>query len=133
MAHIWKAAVQPVLSYTTQSMCLRKSDFQALDQIQSRSLKAALGLSKICKNTPLLQALKIHKISDLISGYTLSLLKSHFSNNSISQKIYSFLLKKHTLGAMTGHNDLIIRCNDICQNNGISVWKFVFYDNYTNV
>jgi hypothetical protein len=50
----------------------------------------------------LLQALKIHKISDLISGYTLSLLKSYFSNNSISRTFYSFLLKKTYVGCYDG-------------------------------
>ena len=79
------------------------------------------------------QALKIHKISDLINGYTLSLLKSHFNNNSISRKFYSFLLRRHSFGDMIGHNDLISRCKNICQNNGISMWKFVFDDKYTNI
>ena len=133
MSHIWKVAVQPVLSYATQSLFIRKSDCQALDRTQSRILKAALGLSKFCKNTPLLQALKIQKISDLISEFTLNLLKSHFHNNAISCKFYSFLLRKHTLGDMVGHNDLITRCHNICQNNGISMWKYVFDDHYTNI
>ena len=94
MDHIWNVAVQPVLSYATQSLCLRKSHLQALDRTQSRLLKAALVLSKICKNTPLCQALKIHKISDLINEYTLSLLKSHFNNNSISRKLNLLLSSK---------------------------------------
>ena len=133
IADIWKVALQPVLLYATQSMSLRRSDRIALELTQSRLVKSSLGLSKFCKNTPLFQALDIQKISDIIDGYTLNILKSHFNNDSRSRKLYACLLKKHSIGEMVGHNDLITRSNNICQHYNISMWKFVFDDKYSNL
>ena len=126
MSHIWNVAVQSVLTYGIQCIPLKVCDIQNLDKTQTRLLKSALGLSKYCKNTALLQALKVHKVSDLLKLYTLDLLKCHLFSNSASKHFYMFLTRQHSLGVMKGHNDLISRCKSICNNNQISLWKYMF-------
>ena len=91
IADIWEVAVQPVLLYATQSIYLCKSNCIALELTQSQHVKSSLGLSKFCKNMPLFQALKLQKISDILDGYYLNMLKSNFNNDSRSHRFYACL------------------------------------------
>ena len=57
--YLWIAALRPVLLYRLSAVHVTKKDQSALDKTQSRLLKTALGVSKLCRNTPLLDALRI--------------------------------------------------------------------------
>jgi hypothetical protein len=56
VAHIWSAAIRPILMYGTKSLFLTKTALSELDKLQAKLLKTALGLSRYCWSTPLLNA-----------------------------------------------------------------------------
>ena len=130
MAHVWRTAIQPILTYSIQCLPLTKTSVQAMDKAQSRLLKAALGLTKFCKSTPLLHALKISKISLLSDVYTLDLIKSHFSNGAKGRCFYSYMLLQYDRGHLSSHNNLVVRSKTICSTNDISLFKYILDDSY---
>lgn len=130
MAHIWKTAIQPILLYATQCFTLKKKSLDELDRIQARLLKSSLGLSKFCRNTPLLQALKIQKPSTLIDAYNLDLIRSHFSTFSKGRIFYTFMLKQHMSGRLNGHDNLLNRVRAVSDKHGVSVMKYIFDNEY---
>ena len=76
MTRIYKQAVQPVLLYGMNCVFQNKKSIQSLDTAQGNFLKAAIGISKSCRTTPLLDGLEIHKIHKDIRIQELGLLKS---------------------------------------------------------
>jgi hypothetical protein len=63
MRCVWNAAIRPVLSYGLSSIHVPGKYMDTIEKTQSKLMKAAIGLSKYCRNTPLLKAMKIHRIS----------------------------------------------------------------------
>ena len=59
IAHIYKTAIQPILTYGCSTIKLKPNDVDELERVQASMIKAALGLSKYSKNTPILRALNI--------------------------------------------------------------------------
>ena len=59
ISHIFKAAVQPVLTYGMECVFQSKSALHLAQSAQTKLLKASLGLKTSCKSSPLLQALII--------------------------------------------------------------------------
>ncbi len=43
--HLWKAMVQPILLYATQSLPLSKTDIIEMDKLQAKLIKSALGFT----------------------------------------------------------------------------------------
>ena len=91
-AHLWKSALQPVLSYACQSLPLYKTDIQNMDKIQAKLIKTSLGLSKYMRTTPLLNALYINSISDVIDVYTLNMYKMIMFSNTGAKSLYTHIL-----------------------------------------
>jgi hypothetical protein len=91
IAHIWKTAIRPVLSYSTQCLSLCNKSIQELDRTQARLLKSALGISKYCKSTQLLEALNVHTISTLINVYSMDLIRSHFRKTTKGKLFYYYV------------------------------------------
>ena len=75
---IWAKACGPILTYGCETINLRMKHCQDLDKLQSKLLKTALGLSKFARTNPLLEALEIPKISDVVDDNMLSLIKKTF-------------------------------------------------------
>ena len=65
-AHMFNVAIQPILTYGCTTLNFTLSSVKELDKVQAKLLKSALGLPKFCHNTPLLQALKVKKIDNLL-------------------------------------------------------------------
>ncbi len=63
MTRIYKQAVQPVLLYGMNCVFQNKKSIQSLDTAQGNFVKAAIGISKSCRTTPLLDGLEIHNLS----------------------------------------------------------------------
>ena len=55
--------------------CFLDNDIDELEKVQASLIKAALGLSKYSRNTPILRALKIKKIGRILDERHLSLTK----------------------------------------------------------
>ena len=130
MAHIWKTALQPVLTYGVQCLPLSKKKLKEMDRTQARLLKTSLGLSKFCRNTNLLQAMKIQPVSVLSDIYTLDLLSAHMKNNAKGREFYSYILSQYKSGQFSSHVSLVNRCASVCQSRNILLFKYLFLDDY---
>ena len=97
ISYVWRTALQPILTYAVQCVGISKTKLKEMDRIQARLLKSSLGISKYCRNTSLLQAMKVQPVSTLSDIYTLDLLSSHMKNNANGRTFYSYLLS-HTSG-----------------------------------
>ena len=69
-AHMFNVAIQPILTYGCTTLNFTLFSVKELDKVQAKLLKSALGLPNFCHNTPLLQALKVKKIDNLLTGTT---------------------------------------------------------------
>ena len=57
IAHMYKTAIQPILTYSCSTIKLKPNDIDELEKVQASLIKAALGLFKYSRNTPILRAL----------------------------------------------------------------------------
>ena len=131
IVYVWNSAIRPVLTYGINCVHLSKSSLSDAEKIQSKLLKAALGIHKYCKSTPLLQAVRVMKILQTHEISSLDLMKSIFCNKSRARSFYLHLLNMHYRGKLKGHTDLISRCNRICVNNGILPLRYIFDKQYS--
>ncbi len=94
-SHLWKAMIQPILLYATQSLSLSKSDIVEMDKLQAKLRKSALGFTKYYRTTPLLNAMNVNRIANLRNIYTVDLLKSMFFSRSQAIEFYSYLMNSN--------------------------------------
>ena len=80
-SYMWKAMCQPVLLYGSDCINLSSTDIKTMETSQGKIIKQSLGLSKYSRNTNLLQALNINKVSHNIIHSTLSLWNRLFCVN----------------------------------------------------
>ena len=73
---MYKTAIQPILTYGCSTIKLKPNDIDELEKVQASLIKAALGLSKYSRNTPILRALKIKKIGRILDERHLSLTRA---------------------------------------------------------
>ena len=73
-----------------------------LDKVQAKLLKSALGLPKFCHNTPLLQALKVKKIDNLLQVQQLSLIRNALLNKSKARTFYLHMFKQGRMQDFSG-------------------------------
>ena len=86
---------QPVLLYGSDCINLSSTDIKTMDTSQGKIIKQSLGLSKHSRNTNLLQALNINKVSHTINHSTLSLWNRLFCVESPTQTLWSYLCSGH--------------------------------------
>jgi len=117
-ACLWKTIAQPALLYACESTPLSNTNITKLEQCQSKLVKSALGLSKYCQSTKLLQALRIDKVQHIIQKQTLTLLRNVLRTDSLAQHFYlSFLTKCNNV-----QSPLITRAQEICITNNCSLF-----------
>ena len=56
-AHMYKVAMQPILTYGCSTLNVFPCIIDQLDKYQAKLIKFSLGLPKCCRNIPLLKAL----------------------------------------------------------------------------
>ena len=128
---IWAKACRPILTYGCETINLRMKHRQDLDKLQSKLLKTALGLSKFARTTPLLEALKIPKISDVVDDNMLSLIKNMVNNSSSARQFYCFQMDLITRG-ITQYDNLATRAMKVCHTRNINMYRYIFNDSYAN-
>ncbi len=52
VSHLWKAMIQPILLYATQSLTLSKSDIVEMDKLQAKLIKVLLVLQNTVEQHP---------------------------------------------------------------------------------
>ena len=95
LAHMFNVAIQSILSYGCAMLNFTLSSVKDLDKLQAKLLKSALGLPKFCHNTPLLQALKVKKIDNLLQVQQLSLIRNALLNKSKARTFYLHMFKHY--------------------------------------
>ena len=130
MSHIWNCAIRPVLTYGVHAVTLTKKSRVELEKVQGKLLKSALGVSKFCRTTPLLKAMDIQRIDDIISSQQLSLMKTILSNNSRANLFYSMCLRD-CVTSSPHKNTLITDITRTCDKHSIDFARYVCDDNYT--
>ena len=83
-----------------------------MDRVQGMLIKTVLGLPKHHRNSPLLAALGIEKIEQLIKRQQLPLLRNSLVSNSKDRTFYIGMIRTHH----KGNRDVILlsRCKTTC-------------------
>ena len=118
-----KVAIQPVLVYGCATIKINPGAMKTLEKTQGRLVKSALGPRKYCRNTPLLNALEIRTIRQVVNNNQLSIIRNAMWNTSRAiRNFYMCMLKKYERGVITyKHNSLISRSKHICDSEHISL------------
>ena len=103
-----------------------------MEKLQTRLLKAGVGLHKFCKSSPILKAMNINKIETTLEISSLDLIRSIFCNTSRAKSFYSYLLNMHVCGKLTGHTDLVARVKETCAKHDVSFLKYLLDDCYAS-
>ena len=93
LVYLWNAAIRPTLIYGLSCISLTKSDIRKIESAQGTFIKSALKLPKICHTSPLLAALNIKGIGQMINYDKIKLLNRLINGNSCTRMFYSYLLK----------------------------------------
>ena len=94
-AHMIKVAIQHVLMYGCAPIILHPGTIKTLEKTQGLLVKSALGLPKYCRNTPLLKALVIRTIRQVVNNNQLSIMRNALWNTFIARNFYMCMLKKY--------------------------------------
>ena len=130
ITHIYTTAIRPVLLYGLECVYQCKTVINDAERLQSKLLKSALGLKKCSRTSPLLQALKIQRISKSAKIQALILFKSMFLSSSRSYQFYKYILSQHMLGVKYSHTSIVARVLNTCNENDISLVKYLCDDSY---
>ena len=126
-AHMYKVAIQPILTYGCSTLNVSPCIIDQLDKYQAKLIKSSLGLPKCCRNTPLLKALSIKKIERILQVQQLTLMKNAMISNSKARSFYLHMMRKsHSVK----NGNLFLRCNDICKSHGLSLSRYIFDEHY---
>ena len=102
-----------------------------METLQAKLLKAGIGVHKWSRNSPVLKALNIKKI-ETIDISSLDLRRSLLCNDSRARSFYIYLMNMHACGKVNGHNDLVSRIRETCDEHNVSFLKYVFNKNYAS-
>ena len=102
------------------------------EKLQGKLLKAAVGLKRYCRKTPLLKTLKIQDIQTTVNIHELVLFRNMFISSARCSNFYQFLLGQHLKGTSPGSKSLISRVIKTCQSYNISLVKLICEQNYVD-
>ena len=108
---MYKVAIQPILTYGCLTLNVSPCIIDQLNKYQAKLIKSSLGLPRCFRNTPLLKALNIKKIEQILQVQQLTLMKNAMISNSKARLFYLHMMRKsHSVN----NGNLFLRCNDIC-------------------
>ena len=120
--------IQPILTYGCSAVNIDHKSVKCMDRVQGMLIKTALGLPKNRRNSPLLAALGIEKIEQLIKRQQLSLLRNSLISNSKARTFYLGMMRTHHKGSKDV--SLLSRCKTICNSEKISLQRYIFDNKY---
>ena len=134
IAHIYKTILiivyKTIQTYGCSTLNLKHTDINELKKVQTYVIKTALGLPKYSRNTPILRALNIKKISRIIDERYLSLTKVAIHNTSKLRTFHLHIMHKCQYYRMNKHIKLLQRSKIICTSNHIMLHKYLFEESY---
>ena len=134
-AYLWNTALRPILTYGIQCVDISKKALLALEKMQTKLIKSAVGVHKFCRNTPLLNALGIRKIETSLDISCLELLRTVFKVKSRATQFYKHLMNVYICDNKTSSrcSSLIARAHVVCKKHDISFVKYIVDDKYSNI
>ena len=124
---LWNSILAPILTYGNQCIDLSDSYVNKLDKLQNKLLKAAIGIPKFCRSTPVIHAIDVPKASNIIKCSQLDLMCQIFNNNSASRTFYSHLLNLYFNNEMSSiKGTLVSRVINYVRTDNFSFIKSIF-------
>ena len=131
LSHIYKVAIQPILTYGCSAINITHRSVKSLEKTQGILLKTALGLPKSRRNSPLFAALGIEKIDQLIKRQQLTLLRNALQGHIEARTIYMGMMRMYNQGNIDQYPaSLLSRCKRICNSERFSLHKYIFDNKY---
>ncbi len=96
-----------------------------VEKIQCKFIKSSLGLNSFCRNTQLLQALKIPRVSDSFALQELRLFKTMFLSRSYTSAFYGHMYKQYLRGYSLSPRNLMYRVAKSCEIHNISLVRYI--------
>ena len=128
--HIYSVAVRPVLTYGLECVYQQKKVLSDMESLQGKFLKTALGLRQHCRNSPLLNALKVQPIVKTVELAEVNLLRSLFSSTSRTSVFYKFLLSNAFNNMNYKSKSLVSRVVFTCTKYNVSLVKILCDNQY---
>ena len=132
LSYIWKAAIRLILTCGINCINISAGDLEKMEEIQSRLLKAGIGIHKFCRSSPILKALNVSKIDNVIETSSLKLISAIFSNSSRAKTFYCYFLKNHCCDKLRNHTDLIARVRTLYSKHNVSLYKYILDTSYAH-
>ena len=127
ISYLWKAALQPIILYGNECFPLSSRNVKSCNKLQSKHIKASLGLSKYLRSTPLLTSLTIGNIDDIIKGNTLKLFNAIMNNSARAKHFYMYLIRNPEKYCK---DTLYNRSINICSENSLKFVNILFDKSY---
>ena len=107
--YIWNTVGVPSLTYGLDCIDCKSRLKRSIETAQSSTIKSQLGLSKFSHSTPILAALDIPKVSEIIERDTQSLFHRIFKVNSPVRDLNVFLVAKQIVTGSSVKGTLVDR------------------------
>ena len=127
LSHIYKVAIQPILTYGCSAVNITDRSVKSLEKTQGILLKTALGLPKNRRNPPLFAALGIEKIDHLIKRQGLTLLRNALQGNSKARTFYMGMMRMYNQGNIDQYPASLLSW---CNSERFSLHKYIFNNKY---
>ena len=118
--YVWNTVIRPILTWGIQCITINKTSLQELETIQTKLLKVALGIYTFCRNSPILNAMKVHKLETTLDVSYLEFVRNVLKSNSRARSFYIHLLNMHICDKLFSQNKLIRRASRACDKYDIS-------------
>jgi hypothetical protein len=128
VTYLWKAAIQPCLTYANECFLLRQCETLSMEKLQAKLIKCALHLSKYSFTTPLMNALNIKRISVITEVNCLKLLRCIMCTSTRGRVLY-FDMLKYNVNVKT---DLLTRSKRICHSRNVTLTRLLTDDSRIN-
>ena len=126
--HVFKTVCSSTLSYACEALSLSKSEKAELDKLQGKLVKCIVGLGPKYQRTPLLDAVRLKKMSHIINANSLSLLNNILRTDSAAKKFNILMLRKKSSCPQL----LVNRVLKICNSQNINFTLLLTCKDYVN-
>ena len=126
--HVFKTVCSSTLSYACEALSLSKAEKVELDKLQGNLVKCIVGLGPKYQTTPLLDAVRLKKMSHIINANSLSLLNNILRTDSAAKKFNILMLRKKSSCPQL----LVNRVLKICNSQNINFTLLLTCKDYVN-
>ena len=126
--HVWNTTCKSILLYGCNTMYINKTCLARLDKLQAKLIKTVVGIGPRYHSSPLLDALKIPKVSLINDAYNLFLYRNSVTNISAATCFYRNVAL--TPSSLNNGNSLPERVLSICKRSDVNLLKFLTDNSY---